>query len=86
MFPPLQCCRLESFCVSQRKVRAHCPGSLSKRDWKSGPAARNYFTPKPRDAQPKASWYLELSRDGFDGPGLKGLYRLQVVSARGVAL
>lgn len=59
-------------------------GPYGSRDWKLGTAAQNDFTPKPRDAQPRARWYLEISRDGFDGTGLKGLYRDQVGTVSGL--
>lgn len=70
MLTPVQCCRIDSFCsVSKRKVRAHQPGSLSKQRWEVRPGWSKRLHPQAQRCSAGASWYLELSRDGFDDSG-----------------
>lgn len=70
MLTPVQCCRIDSFCsVSQRKVRAHQPGSLSEQRWEVRPGWSKRLHPQAQRCSARASWYLELSGDGFDDSG-----------------
>lgn len=73
MFPPLQSCRLESFYRFPEEGRSSLAGVLIQAEIGSQvwliPA---HLHPQIQRCSSKASWYPEISRDGFDGPGLKG--------------